>query len=478
MESGGQYPVNTDGSIRQATRAALVFASWLAFAFPGILRADTECELPERMSMSAAGHWKGFYRIIVEMKVASVFPVVTSTKIEGSLEFDLGRYEAPEAPNPSSSPPSDLRTPLGWKAASPSPAASTSPTGWATTSVTREEFEKACGVLHETLPADTEVTDEAIALAKKIMAQTEGNYQGLSVGPNENPKIEGKATYNRQDSISISGVGHESGGTSAPATLEVRAEGDQDFKEIGLWGFPDQMAYGYNGVAGGNPVGIDIDGGLGNWYANNHSGTVTSDVSHSQTELVSLNVVNQECWLMQGTVENRFSSAGFEAVVTDSEWTATLDERDVDFEKRVQALADEPIPSPLTWDYVNHFNGQWQSLRNSGKLTNYRLCVLKDLDRKAVAITVAGLQELLNDFPKVRDMDSACAALTVVSAALERILPLVRRLQLEGIQCPLIANNEWLEVVNKELRDLVKNTLARTYLRRTRLPCESRGGRD
>jgi hypothetical protein len=59
--------MNTNRSIRRATRAALVFASWLAFAFSGILRADTECELPERMSMPAAGHWKGFYRIIVEM---------------------------------------------------------------------------------------------------------------------------------------------------------------------------------------------------------------------------------------------------------------------------------------------------------------------------------------------------------------------------------------------------------------------------
>jgi hypothetical protein len=51
-------------------------------------------------------------------------------------------------------------------------------------------------------------------------------------------------------------------------------------------------------------------------------------------------------------------------------------------------------------------------------------------------------------------MDSACAALTVVEAALERILPLVRQLQLEGINCPL--TDLWSEVVSKEMRDLVK----------------------
>jgi hypothetical protein len=296
------------------------------------------------------------------------------------------------------------------------------------------------------------------------------NYQGLHVGPNENPKIEGKATYNRQDSINmtISGAGiNDAGGTSAPLPLEVRAEEDSasgQFKEIGLWGFPDQIAYRGNldatTSAGTTDGQLDTDGDSGNYHDGTHSVTVPSDMSHTQIELVRLkNVMNQECWLMQGTVEssqivNTFSSGGFEVVVTDSEWTATLDERDVDFEKRVQALADEPIPSPLTWDYIDRFHARWQSLRNSGKLTDYRLCVLKDLDRKAVAITVAGLQELLNEFPKVRDMDSACAALTVVEAALERILPLVRQLQLEGINCPL--TDLWSEVVSKEMRDLVK----------------------
>jgi hypothetical protein len=75
--------MNTNRSIRRATRAALVFASWLAFAFSGILRADTECELPERMSMPAAGHWKGFYQI-VEM----ANPHRHEHENEGSLEFD------------------------------------------------------------------------------------------------------------------------------------------------------------------------------------------------------------------------------------------------------------------------------------------------------------------------------------------------------------------------------------------------------
>jgi hypothetical protein len=83
-------------------------------------------------------------------------PIVMSTKTEGSLEFDLGRYEAPGAPSSSSSPPSDLlRTPLGWKAPTPS--------------VTREEFEKAWDRLHGNLPVDTEVNAAADALVQKII---------------------------------------------------------------------------------------------------------------------------------------------------------------------------------------------------------------------------------------------------------------------------------------------------------------------
>ena len=457
------------------------------------------------MLMPAAGHWKGSYRIIVEMRGSVVLPFVSNTKLEGSLEFDLARYEAPFIPSPA--PPSDLlRRPLVW-AWSPEATREARRQAWkslieelsaeGTDVYLTEDREK---ILEETTEEDDETTEEdddalgnAVAQrifeetlaedddAQKITAKTtaedDGNYQGLKVGPNDNPKIKGKATYNRQDSINMTTSGgsiNDSGSTSAPLPLEVRAEEDSasgEFKEIGLWGFPDQMAYGGNVEAttsGGTTQGqLDIDGGTGNYHDGTRSVTVTSDVSPPPlTALVTLNVVHQECGLMQGTVQssqlvNTFGSAGFEAVVTDSEWTATLDEQDVDFEQSVKALADEPIPSPLTWDYIDHFQAQWQSLRKSGKLTDYRLCVLSDLDAKAVAITVAGLQELLNDFPKVRDMDNACHAITVVDAALERIFPLVRRLQLEGISCP--DTDSWTDVVNKEMQDLVKNTLGREH---------------
>lgn len=426
-----------------------------------------QCELPERISTPAAGHWKGFYRLVVEVKHP---PIIMHMKTEGSLEFDLARYEAPETvhyPSPSSL----LRKPLRPKPAMPDhvdidhiPSVTRDPS--------RGDF-----------PAPTEVNAQAAAFVQKTMAEAEGNYQGLNIGKHENAKIKGEATYSCQTSANISmpGVKNDAKGTFAPMQLEVRAQEDPasgQFKEIGLWGFRDQLTSAFQGKAdiassdSETHGQADIHGGSLNYHGytvdstgkHSFSSTTAASMPHEQIGLVRLNVLSQECWLMQGTVNtqqmrNASGSGGFGAVVTESEWSATLDERDVDFESRAKALADEPIPSPLTWDYIDHFTAQWLSLRKSGKLTDYRLCVLSDLDRKGVEITVAGFRELVKDFPKVRDMGDACAAMTIVGAALERILPLERRLELQGIECPL--TDSWREVVNNEMRKLVKNTLAR-----------------
>jgi hypothetical protein len=452
----------------------LIFASVLAFGFSKMLRAaggtDSEaaadliqpmqtgwdqCELPERMSTPAAGHWKGFYRLVIEMKHP---PIIMHIKTEGSLEFDLGRYEAlPDVPHPSPRP-NLPRTPLGRRLR------------FRTDSVVKF------------LPADTKVNAAIEASVQKAMAEAEGNYQGLRVGKHENAKIKGKATYNSQCSANMTMPGPKinANGNFAPLELEVRAEEDQasgQFKEIGLWGFRDQLASSFrsgsdivtsNSETHGQ---ADLHGGSLHYRGytvdstgkHNFSGSGAASMPHEQIGLVRLKVLSQDCWHMQGTVNSQQmgnpSSGGFGGVVTESEWSATLEERDVDFEKRVHALADEPIPSPLTWGYIDHFNAQWQSLRKSGKLTDYRLCVLSDLDRKGVEITVAGFRELVKDFPKVRDMGNACGAMTAVGAAMERILPLERRLQLEGIDCPL--TDSWREIVNNEMRELVKNTLGR-----------------
>jgi len=430
------------------------------------------CDLPERETQAAAGHYKGFYRVSYDL-VSSRATV--HNKMEGNLEFELARHQEPEQPK--TPPPSDpLRTPLGAK-----PAAS----GARSASFSKEDFEKAWDRLAGNLPADTEVNAEADALAKAIMAEYQGNYEGLYVGPGEPAKVQGNADYNLTASLDIHIPGlqiAEPMGTKEPASLEVRGEEDfesNQFKDIWLWGDPAQIKFGANfdiTTPDSNAVGqANLQGGNLNYHAvatdaDGHrtetSGNRSGDIPGGKRGLIHLKVLDQDCWQLKGTVDTselqkQLASGPFRMVVTDTEWIATLDERDVDFEKQVQELAAEPIPSPLTWDFIDRFNQRWQTLRKSGKLTDYRLCVLKDLDRQAVRITVAGLRELLHDFPEVRDMNNACAAITVINAALQRILPLVRRLQLEGVDCPLADNVE--TVVGNEMQKLAKNVLGRKH---------------
>jgi len=489
-------PTRTLPRFRHPARRALLAAGLLGLALPAV-RADgdaaaamdraadsleqamgrgwDQCELPEREAVPAAGHWKGIYRVGYDL----VSPMITlHMKTEGTLEFDLARHEEPPEPPPA--PPSNpLRTPLGSK------GAGAGATGTGPGSVSKEDFAKAWDRLNGNLPQDTPVNAEADALAKAIMAEYAGNYEGLHVGPGENGKIQGNATYNLTASLDARIPDTrmtEPMGTKEPLELEVRAEEDAasgQFKELWLWGDPGQINFRANfdiTNQGSNSQGqINVQGGNANYHTvttnssgrrSEHSGTASGDTSPGKTGLVHLLVSSQDCWLLKGTVDSsqlakQLKVGRFQVVVTDSEWTATLDERDVDFEQQVQALASEPIPSPLTWDYVERFNQRWQALRKGGKLTDYRLCVLKDLDRKAVQITAAGLRELLRDFPKVRDGDNACGAMTVVNAAMERILPLVRRLQLEGINCPLL--DSVTQVVSNEMQKLVKNVLGRKH---------------
>jgi hypothetical protein len=222
---------------------------------------------------------------------------------------------------------------------------------------------------------------------------------------------------------------------------------------------------------------INLDGnGNGSYQATGEhdghqadsSGSLTgrpSDPVEAKKKLIRLKLQSTDCWQVGGvvdeqTLKQQFAGQGFDVAIKESEWIAVIDERDIDFEKRVEALVAEPIPNELSWEYWFRFDSQVAALRDSGKKTDYRLCVLRDLDRKWVRIALSAVRTWLNDYPKVSDMN-ACAAITVLGEANRRIIKLGRRLEFSGLDCPLLG--KWQDLTEAELQKLTKKVLARKH---------------
>jgi len=82
---------------------------------------------------------------------------------------------------------------------------------------------------------------------------------------------------------------------------------------------------------------------------------------------------------MKGTVDTdivkSLESAGMQVQNIQSEWIATLQERDMEFENVVERFAQEPIPANLTWDYVNNAREASSSASYSWKTRATSSCV-------------------------------------------------------------------------------------------------------
>jgi hypothetical protein len=181
----------------------------------------------------------------------------------------------------------------------------------------------------------------------------------------------------------------------------------------------------------------------------------------SKILLANLSVDEKKCGFMKGKVDASEIQKAFKVTgtikVIESEWTATLDERDEAFEKQVESVASEPVPAELSWAYLDQFARTWAQLRE-GKSTSYGRCVLKKLDWKYVLINRRAAENLAKGFPKAADG----ANCTVMRAALGRFLQILRFLQLSGSGgCPEV-EGAYLEV-QKQIQLLVKSVLARPH---------------
>ena len=231
-----------------------------------------------------------------------------------------------------------------------------------------------------------------------------------------------------------------------------------------------------SGEMSGNTVARSKDGGYGtqNIQSNGtgraslHSEATSADGKHYEEDssirtstgtldewkqMFRLKLENQDCWLMKGTVDTTdivksVESGGMHVENIQSEWIATLEDRDMEFEKAVERFAQEPIPANLTWDYVNNATATYNQLVGD-KASNYRSCVASKAADKMGRISELAMRTLLNSYP----LGQPGATAAVVDASLQRIIALSRSMVFFGASedCPLL--KEAKEVADKAYSD-------------------------
>jgi hypothetical protein len=439
------------------------------------------CEPPDHQEQPPAGHWTGSYRLSYEMVVPNMPPGIQFLVTwEGELSFDLGRAEGEDDPPAPPPPPPPRRRPLSVKP----PTSSALPPEMFVDCCNDEQ---AAAILAATQEREAANEAEVQRVLQWYADNLPPNH--LYIQPGKNAIIQGTATSRMQTTFGGAMAGNVamrgSGQGNAPVDYEIKGEEtdpEVGFTEIELWGIPGLMDFsGSNmvtapGGSGQASVTMDRGGMRGRTVGTDDRGhTATADYSGAnpmtpgeKTKFAALKIESRECWELRGTVDEsilkeRHQTNGVGIRVIASEWSATLDERDEEWEKQVDQLAAEPIPAELTWEYIDNFKDRWFALRGIGRLvmSDYKRCILKKLEDKFIRINVAALQVYVDNFPKA-DENATCG---VMRAALQRMLPIMQLLQLYGLgDCPLI-ERAWT-TAEGEMQLLVQQILARKYTMR------------
>jgi hypothetical protein len=388
------------------------------------------------------GKWKGFFRLTYQMKYPVAAPPM-NLKWEGDLDFIIGRTQVPHESTYVWAPPC-LRVPAGSKN---QPA---------------EGCDRNGNRIGPPAPLPIQYSYD------------KPHFSGI-----------GKASMSFDFQMTRNGVNIKNPVMSQePAQLDTKEELGQSDAIVALllMGSPKQFKYlssfmahsgsgtvqenaqlSGSGEISGNTVARSKDGGYGtqhiqsdgNSRANVHSEATSADGKHYEEDssirtstgtldewkqMFRLKLEEQDCWLMKGTVDTTemkksIESSGMHMENVQSEWIATLEERDMEFEKAIERFAQEPIPANLTWDYVNNATATYQQLVGD-KPSNYRLCVASKAADKMGRISELAMRTLLNSHP----LGQPGATRAVVDASLQRILELFRIMNFFGASedCPLM----------------------------------------
>lgn len=463
---------------------AVTFALGVVSTFMNMGVADGNCGNDELKS-PAAGHYKGTFRLVYDLILPNVPSTIHTTATwAGDLDFELGRHELDDNPPPAPPPPPPRRNPLR--------PPSKPPTGaWPSDRAKPGQFKNNEEQVAAYWAAEEKRIRNNEALAEKRLEEIKRKLPPahLYVSKSDKPKIEGKTIGKIETRITggVAGVKVDSKGQSTD-DLEFRVEGEErnpeeGFKDLSVKGPRSQIGYAFQVTAESKDGRAKHTGrvGPGGAYSGHSTGEVKgrrgeSDFSKPGSgsgdnaplvQLARLFVENKsECATMEGKVDEsdirRMLKAGIPGAdirVIESKWQAKLEERDEGLEKKVDALASQPIPDELTWEYIDSFAQSFAELRSEAQpMTDYKQCLFRQLETKFIQIQLAGIKTLTNNFPKAKDG----ATCVVMRAMMERILEHERVLQLYGAgACPEVQNAE--AVANNELIELLKRVLSHHY---------------
>ena len=465
-------------SVARRCPAALVA---MALATGSIARAadSLSCDPPKREEQPSAGQWKGTFKLTYGLLVPQLPPTMkVSVTWQGTLDLLVLRppvgEDAPPPPTPRPPTRQPLRPPSAYMPGAP--ASDAEPSDRARPGQFASDAEQRAAVIAEWERYWQEQEGIANAEAKRFGTAIQNGHTGEISGT-----ARGGIQMQAGGSFAPGLTGSSSGGSTVPQQYDLKAaETDPaaGFGDIEIHGEPGSQGFTYDFAAAGaegravEHAQIGHDGSLtGRTHAESERhveeydvatpGTGAPDVD--PTLLAALTIEETKCWQMRGSVDAstirammQRSAAGMDIDVKVSEWTATFDGRDEAFERRVQQLVAQPIPAEMTWEFVDQYGEGYKRLHADAASSDYKRCVLVEAQRQGIRITVAALQTLVRNLPRVRD--GATGA--VLAAWRLRTLPLLRTLSLSGIEdCAVAIDAE--QKFYQEMRELLQRLLER-----------------
>lgn len=425
-------------------RANIIFAALACqIVFAASARAEDACNLPSPQEEPAGGKWKGELQQEIEQRLqASGISVSTVSAWRGDIEFILG-HDPADVERIEPLPPC-IRVPAGH-----------APIEGCRSDGTRIDETKKFKIVKVPTDGTPHLSGNAHVAMSMTMTSSITGLQGQANAVSQAPEelnTEAVVSNDRLDAISLTGqpgqfsmalnYGFQGSGISTGGSMTVGGNGTMNgqYSEHDSGGSgTGTLQVGSGGQANSHSVYTSNDG-----KTDTHDVTVSDPTaardSNKAEEILHLTIEVRECGFMKGKIDtSKIPSTmpgGSQVKIQKAEWSATLEERDVEFENAVRAFVDEPMPQTLTWDYVSAVTSRLDAFR-AQKNSDYGRCVLARTQSKFIDLMLQALRTLNESYPK------RCEGATdaVMAAANERLLGLLRPVQLLGIRedCPAIA---------------------------------------